>query len=81
MKRKLMKLNKHLSKLKLKEIIVILSHSSNALEGNSFTLNETRNLFEGNTNNLESKKQSEIIEMNNYKNSIDFIFNNFEKLP
>ncbi|WP_322941322.1 Fic family protein [Mycoplasmopsis canis] len=75
-----MKLNKHLSKLKLKEIIVILSHSSNALEGNSFTLNETRNLFEGNTNNLESKKQSEIIEMNNYKNSIDFIFNNFEKL-
>lgn len=75
-----MKLTK-MNKKQLNEIAVLLTHSSCAIEGNTFTLQETRQIFNDAFNDVGSlKSMREIYEIINFKAAIEYINANHQDL-
>ncbi|WP_029905976.1 Fic family protein [Mycoplasmopsis opalescens] len=75
-----MKLTK-MNRKQLDEIAILLTHSSCAIEGNTFTLQETRQVFKDAFNDIGSLKSiREVYEIINFKEVIEYIKSNYQDL-
>ena len=60
------------------EIVVEMAHHSTAIEGNTLTLNETRNILQYNLIDIKRPiSKREIYEVDNYKNIVNFLLSDY----